>query len=158
MAETLRAEPVLSSPPLEIFASLPEDADPMSHPLSGKVAIVTGGSRGIGAAITRRLARDGADVAFSYASNTARAEEIAAAISANGVRALLWHWLRERPVSECGRLCQREEGHGGGSRRRSVLMFPTLSWSRILGIAPSPLMRKEYRTRSPQRAREARDF
>src|SRR5215470_3465866 len=88
MAETLKAEPVLSSPPLEIFASLPEDADPMSHPRSGKVAIVTGGSRGIGAAITRRLARDGADVAFSYASNTARAEEIAAAISAAGVRAL----------------------------------------------------------------------
>src|SRR5262249_15817947 len=87
MAETLRAEPVLSSPPLEIFASRPEDTDPMSHPLSGKVAIVTGGSRGIGAAITRRLARDGADVAFSYASNTARAEEMAAAISANGVRA-----------------------------------------------------------------------
>src|SRR5262245_39291843 len=30
-------------------------------------------------------------------------------------------------VSENGCLCQREEGHGGGSRRRSVLMFPTLS-------------------------------
>ena len=29
-------------------------------------------------------------------------------------------------MSESGCLCQREEGHGGGSRRRSVLMFPTL--------------------------------
>jgi len=34
--------------------------------------------------------------------------------------------LLRRPGSESGWLCQREEGHGGGSRRRSVLMFPTL--------------------------------
>jgi NAD(P)-dependent dehydrogenase (short-subunit alcohol dehydrogenase family) len=36
--------------------------------LAGKVAFVTGGSRGIGAAIVRRLVRDGAAVAFSYAA------------------------------------------------------------------------------------------
>ena len=59
----------------------------MLKPLTGKVALVTG-ARGIGAAIARRLARDGADVGFSYASAPARAAEVAAAIEAEGARAL----------------------------------------------------------------------
>ena len=46
------------------------------NPLSGKVALVTGGSRGIGAAIVRRLVKDGAAVAFTYS----RAKEKAAAL------------------------------------------------------------------------------
>lgn len=41
----------------------------MTRPLSGTRALVTGGSRGIGAAIVQRLAKEGADVAFSYASS-----------------------------------------------------------------------------------------
>jgi 3-oxoacyl-[acyl-carrier protein] reductase len=45
--------------------------------LTGKVAVVTGGSRGIGRAIVRRLARDGARVVFSYRSNAAAAAELA---------------------------------------------------------------------------------
>jgi 3-oxoacyl-[acyl-carrier protein] reductase len=49
---------------------------------------VTGGSRGIGAAIVRRLARDGAAVAFSYAASADRANALVAQIEANGGRAV----------------------------------------------------------------------
>ena len=56
--------------------------------LSGKSAVVTGGSRGIGRAIALRLATQGADVAFSYRGNATAAEETATAIRALGRRAL----------------------------------------------------------------------
>ncbi|HEX7472410.1 MAG TPA: 3-oxoacyl-[acyl-carrier-protein] reductase [Candidatus Limnocylindrales bacterium] len=56
--------------------------------LTGKIAIVTGGSRGIGRAIVLRLAGQGADVAFSYRGNQAAAQETAAAVEALGRRAL----------------------------------------------------------------------
>ncbi|HYI93591.1 MAG TPA: SDR family oxidoreductase [Bryobacteraceae bacterium] len=45
------------------------------RPLDGKIAVVTGGSRGIGAGIVRRLARDGAVVAFTYATSESQAQE-----------------------------------------------------------------------------------
>jgi 3-oxoacyl-[acyl-carrier protein] reductase len=56
--------------------------------LTGKTALVTGGSRGIGRAIVLRLARQGADVAFSYRGNAAAAEATAADVEALGRRAL----------------------------------------------------------------------
>jgi 3-oxoacyl-[acyl-carrier protein] reductase len=56
--------------------------------LSGKVALVTGGSRGIGRAIGLRLATQGADVAFSYKGNQAAAEATAAEIEALGRKSL----------------------------------------------------------------------
>jgi NAD(P)-dependent dehydrogenase (short-subunit alcohol dehydrogenase family) len=55
--------------------------------LEGKVALVTGGSRGIGAAIVRRLAGDGAAVAFTYVSSPDRAEALAREIEAAGGKA-----------------------------------------------------------------------
>ena len=56
--------------------------------LSGKSAVITGGSRGIGRAIVLRLAIQGADVAFSYRGNEAAAKETAAAVEALGRKAL----------------------------------------------------------------------
>jgi len=55
--------------------------------LSNKVAFVTGGSRGIGAAIVRRLAREGATVAFTYQSSGAPAQVLVESIQAAGGRA-----------------------------------------------------------------------
>lgn len=55
---------------------------------AGKVAIVTGGSRGIGRAIVKALAEAGYHVAFSYASNQAAADEVAALAKGFGVDVL----------------------------------------------------------------------
>ncbi len=56
--------------------------------LTGKVALVTGGSRGIGAEIARRLAGEGADVALTYRSGKSEGEQVAAEVRAIGRRAV----------------------------------------------------------------------
>lgn len=56
--------------------------------MKGKVALVTGGSRGIGAATALRLAREGADVAVTYVRGKEAAAEVVRAVEAFGVRGL----------------------------------------------------------------------
>jgi 3-oxoacyl-[acyl-carrier protein] reductase len=86
----------------------------MSKVLDGKVALVTGGSRGIGAATALRLADDGADVAISYNEAADRADAIVEQLKSKGVRAAAFHADQGQPhqaaslirevVGEFGRL------------------------------------------------------
>ena len=59
----------------------------MTKSLTGKVALVTGGSRGIGAASARALAEDGANVAISYVASADKAEAVVNELKAKGVQA-----------------------------------------------------------------------
>lgn len=56
--------------------------------LDGQVALVTGGSRGIGAAIAKELGREGCDVAVNYATHATRADELVTVIKGMGRRAI----------------------------------------------------------------------
>lgn len=56
--------------------------------LQGKVALITGGSRGIGEAIVMKYAREGADVAFTYVSSEEKAKEVANKAEALGVKVI----------------------------------------------------------------------
>jgi NAD(P)-dependent dehydrogenase (short-subunit alcohol dehydrogenase family) len=60
----------------------------MLKTLTGKVALVTGGSRGLGAATAEALADQGADVAISYVASAGKAEAVVEKLKAKGVRAI----------------------------------------------------------------------
>ncbi len=81
--------------------------------LAGKGAVVTGGSRGIGRAIVRRLARDGATVVFGYRHDDQAADEVAREVAADGGRAYPVRGDLAEPGA-VARLFERAEEHLAG--------------------------------------------
>jgi 3-oxoacyl-[acyl-carrier protein] reductase len=85
----------------------------MHMSLSGRKALVTGGSRGIGAAIAKRLAADGAAVAITYAGNTAAADATVAAIENAGGTAFAFKANAADPDSQRSGVEQAAAALGG---------------------------------------------
>jgi 3-oxoacyl-[acyl-carrier protein] reductase len=84
----------------------------MNKKLTGKAALVTGGSRGIGAAIARSLAEDGADVAISYVSSPDKAKDLVRELQAKGVRAAAFQADQAQPEEVAGLVRKAAEHFG----------------------------------------------
>ena len=101
----------------------------MTQQTSRRVALVTGGSRGIGAAIALRLARDGHAVAINYASSSAAAEALAAQIrQAGGQAAALRADVSDPPrPTPCSKRPKPRwaGGRAGQQRRRAAPLAQT---------------------------------
>lgn len=74
----------------------------MSHSLKGKVALVTGASRGIGAAAAYALANEGAHVAISYAASADKAEAVVRELEKKGVKAAAFKADQANPTEAAG--------------------------------------------------------
>jgi len=109
--------------------------------LSGKSAVVTGGSRGIGRAIVLRLAEQGADVCFSYQSNAAAAEEVVGEITRHGRRGVAFQGDASQPETADGLVKTAIEAFGkvdilvnnAGITRDDLIMRMSLeNWRSVL--------------------------
>jgi NAD(P)-dependent dehydrogenase (short-subunit alcohol dehydrogenase family) len=85
----------------------------MSKPFTGKVALVTGGSRGLGAATVRMLAEQGADIAFTYHAEAGLAEAVASDARARGVKVVAFQ-ADQADTSRAGVLIDDVVAHFGG--------------------------------------------
>lgn len=84
----------------------------MTKPLHGKTALVTGGSRSIGAAIAKRLAADGASVALTYSASPEKAANVVREIEASGGRAIAIHADAGNPEAVRAAVARTEETFG----------------------------------------------
>ncbi|MBA2536663.1 MAG: 3-oxoacyl-[acyl-carrier-protein] reductase [Actinobacteria bacterium] len=105
--------------------------------MAGRVALVTGGSRGIGAAISRELARAGARVAVNYRSNEAAADEVAGeiggiSVSGNVGDAAEAQQVIERVESELGDL-DILVNNAGVTRDTLIARMSDEDWAEVLG-------------------------
>lgn len=111
--------------------------------LVGKRALVTGGSRGIGAAIALALADKGADVAISYERSAGRAAEVVRAVEAKGRRAVAIQADSADPAAMAALVGRTVEALGGldilvnnaGIQHvEAVENFPADAWEKIIAI------------------------
>ncbi|MEU0491462.1 SDR family oxidoreductase [Nocardiopsis sp. NPDC006139] len=85
----------------------------MSKPLTGKTALVTGGSRGLGAATVRLLAEQGADVAFTYVSSEKQAQAVVDEVRDKGAKAVAFK-SDQADTSRAPALIDEVVAHFGG--------------------------------------------
>ncbi|MBI4518968.1 MAG: SDR family oxidoreductase [Deltaproteobacteria bacterium] len=112
--------------------------------LDGKIALVTGGSRGIGRGIAIELARAGADVALNYRRDEAAAHDTAGAITALGrkaiaIRADVAEWpqvqaMADQALQHFGQLDIVVANSGIASRVQSVWDMDIDHWHRVIGV------------------------
>lgn len=127
----------------------------MDKPLKGRVALVTGGSRGIGRAIAQALAEDGADIAIGYRRDEEAAQQSVAALTALGVRAKAYSAsmesheqvvaMADRAIADFGFVDILVNNAGIASRGRSVLDTEPEELARLLTVhaqAPHWLSRR----------------
>ena len=87
-------------------------ATKFKFPLTNKVAIVTGSSRGIGRAIAQRLGQEGAKVVVTYMNNNEQAEEVVSKIQLSGAEAIAIQ-VDVRKIADVRRLFQKTIEHYG---------------------------------------------
>ena len=93
--------------------------------LQGKIAIVTGSSRGIGRGIAERLGRDGASVIVTYAGNRDKAENVVQTIASSGSKAMAIQ-LDVKKLDEVRSLFEQAIAHFG-----KVIFWSTMRRERI---------------------------